>query len=181
MIPKESQPALVLIVALSSLGEVPRHGGQAHVETKLLELGLNLSGTPGVLAGKTSNQIAQFRGDRRPAGDSIRDRSPVEAEPLPVLADDGLGLDDEEGVFPARPEARQCNPEGVINRSEVRARILVGIDRKLLAQDQLNDRLFAPTPEQGGERRDHDRDVSKEDADHRTILLEAMVKIESEP
>ena len=94
--------------------------------------------------------------------------------------DDRLGLDDDEGTLPARPEASQCNPEGPIDRGEVRARVFVGIDRELLAESELNDRLFAPTPEEGWDRFEHERDVSEKVSDHRTTLLETRLKIESE-
>ena len=59
--------------------------------------------------------------------------------------------------------------------------MLVGIDRELLAESQLNDRLFPPTPEQGGERRDYDRYIPEETSDHTAILQEGWAKIESDP
>ena len=58
--------------------------------------------------------------------------------------------------------------------------MLVGIDCKLLAESQFNDRLFAPTPEERGERREYDRDVSEDSSDHLAILPEAVVQVESE-
>ena len=95
-------------------------------------------------------------------------------------ADDGLGLDDEEGVFPARPEARHCHPQRAVDRGEVRARVLLRIDCQLLAKGQLDEHLVAPTPEEGGERCEYDRDVSEDASDHLAILPEAAVQVESE-
>ena len=65
-------------------------------------------------------------------------------------------------------------------QSMMRARVFVGVDRKLLAKGQLDNRLITPTPEQRRNRCEDDRYLFGEGPNHRTILLEPRSKIESE-
>jgi hypothetical protein len=63
--------------------------------------------------------------------------------------DDRVRLDDDQGIFPTRPEPQECNPEGAIQRRESGLRSRLGVHRELLAQSQLDDRLLVPASEEG--------------------------------
>ena len=52
-------------------------------------------------------------------------------------------------ILPARPEARQRNPEGAIQRCELGLRLLLGVDIELLAKGKLDHRLLAAISEEG--------------------------------
>ncbi len=68
VVSKKGQPALFRRVPGFPFGEISGHRCEAHLEAQLLKLSLDLSGPPGAFAGDTSNQLAQFRRDRRSAG-----------------------------------------------------------------------------------------------------------------
>ncbi len=78
-------------------------GGEAHGEAQLFEFGLDLSGTPAVLIRKSTNQGLHFERDGRSTGTALRNGSPVQPETLAVPTDDGVWLDDDQGLFPTRP------------------------------------------------------------------------------
>ena len=59
----------------------------------------------------------------------------------------GLRTNDDEVVSPLRPEPRKGDPEGSVQWAQSRSRPILGVDRKLLAEGKLNDRLFLATPE----------------------------------
>jgi hypothetical protein len=61
-------------------------------------------------------------------------------------------LDDDEGLFPARPEPGQRDPEGAVQRREPGLRSLLGVGRELLAQGKLDDRLRLAPSEEGEDR-----------------------------
>ena len=63
--------------------------------------------------------------------------------------DHRVRLDDDEDLFPARPEPQECNPEGTIERREPGLRSRLGVGRELLAQGQLDDRLLIAASEEG--------------------------------
>src|SRR5881397_2935839 len=50
-------------------------------------------------------------------------------------------------ALPPRPEARQGDPEGAIQRRETRPSVPMGVDRELLPECELDDRLALATPE----------------------------------
>ncbi len=68
-----------------------------------------------IVAGHLANEFSDLKRDLR-SSTSLRSGSPspVEAEALIVPSDHGLGLDDDEGGTPVRPEARQPDPEDSI-------------------------------------------------------------------
>jgi len=79
----------------------------------------------------------------------VRYRSPIETKTFAVPANHGAWLDDYQGVFPARPEPEECNPERAIERAERGSRLFVSVCRELLAQRQLDDCLFVAASEEG--------------------------------
>ncbi len=70
-------------------------------------------------------------------------------EALAVPANHSARLDDDKGVFPARPEPEERNPEGTIERCEFGLRSRLGVRCELLAQGKLDDRLLVAASEEG--------------------------------
>ncbi len=64
-------------------------------------------------------------------------------------ADDGFGLDDDEGLSPSRPELRQEDPEAAVCCCDPGLGSFLGVGGELLAQSELNERLLAPASEEG--------------------------------
>jgi len=104
VIAKERLLPLALIVVGISLWEISRHGGDADGETQLLEFRSDFSGSPTVLVRESTNESLHFDRDRRSSRTRPRDGSPVEPKTLAVPADDCVGLDDDEILFPSRPD-----------------------------------------------------------------------------
>lgn len=156
MVSKECGPSLPLVIASISFWEVTRHGCNADRESQLLELGLDSSRTPRILAGEAMNKLAKLRRDGRSSGSSRRDRPPVAPKALAMPSDHGLGSDNDERRSPSGPNSEKGNPESAIQRGQARARMFVGVHRELLTKRQLDDRLFTLIAKQGWNRGDED-------------------------
>jgi hypothetical protein len=74
----------------------------------------------------------------------LRDRYPVASEAFSMPANDCLRLDDDEGTPPAWPETREGDPEGAVQRPDVRPPSVARVGRELLPQRQFDDRLLTP-------------------------------------
>ena len=72
---------------------------------------------------------ADFLGSRLPA--------PIEFEALAMPSDDGLRLDDDEGLLPAVPDSGEPHPEGAIAGAEPRMLLLSLVDSELLPQGEV--------------------------------------------
>jgi hypothetical protein len=87
--------------------------GLGDLEAELLELAVDPGCAPqGVRLGHPADEGSDLRGNRRAAG-SVRPALPgpeqLEAGPMPP--DDGLGLDDGDGLRPAAPQAGEQDPD----------------------------------------------------------------------
>ncbi len=65
---------------------------------------------------------------------------------LVAAAYDGLRSHQDESASPLRPDAREGNPEGPVQRGEPGPWVLVDVDGELLAEGQLDDGLVLTTP-----------------------------------
>ena len=140
---QEGDPSLALISFGFSIREVPRGRGQADANPQLLQFGLDPSGPPRILRRHSDDEFPDLGGDSGTPRTGPRNRAPVQAKSIPVPADHGLGLDDDEGASPVWPESAECDPESSISRSEARARLLLCVDGELLPEGQLDDGLFS--------------------------------------
>ena len=104
VISEERLPSLTLIAVGTSPREISRDGGETDRDSELLEFCSDLSGAPAVLIRESTDEGLNLRRDRRSSGSRPRDGSPVEPKTLAMPADDGVGLDDDQGVFPIRPD-----------------------------------------------------------------------------
>ena len=170
MISQERGPSLALVIATTSFREVTRHSCEADSESQLLELGLDPSRTPRVLAGEAMNELANLTRNGRPPGPLIRDRPPVAPKALTVPADHGFGLNDDETGLPSGPESKKGNPEVAVKRGKPRARLLVDVGRELLSKRQLDNRLLTLAAEQGRDCGDEHRRIAEEVLDHVATL-----------
>jgi hypothetical protein len=118
VIVKKRLPSLALIVVRISLREISRDSREADRDPKFFEFSPDLSGAPAVLACESTNEGLHLSWNRRPSGSAFRDRSPVQPESLAMPADDSVGLNDEQDLFPFRPAPRQEDPEGSIGWSD---------------------------------------------------------------
>ncbi len=119
VIVQESDPALLLASIGCSLWVITRDGCETDFEAELLEFTVNLSSTPAILVRQSTNECLQLAGDRRSPGPRLRDGPPIEAEPLAVLANHCFRFDEDDGVFPARPE-----PESITQNARSRGESL---------------------------------------------------------
>jgi hypothetical protein len=147
MIPKERAPALTLISVGISLWEISRDRGEANEDPELLEFALNLSGSPAVLVGESLNERSYLSRDRGPTRSGLRDRAPLESESLAMPSGHSVGLNDDQDLFPPRPDPRHQHPEASIGWRDSRAASLLGERRELLAEGEFDDRLLASAPE----------------------------------
>jgi hypothetical protein len=98
------------------------------------------------------DELSHFLWSARPAGSPPGAEPPVEAKPLPVPTHDGLGLDDDHHLPPARPELAQQDPEGTIQGREPGSPSRLGEDGELLAERKLDERLLPLAAEAGPKR-----------------------------
>jgi hypothetical protein len=66
-----------------------------------------------------------------------------------VPTNHGVGLDDDQSLFPPRPELRQQDPEGPIYRSNPGLRSFLGARSELLTQGEFNEYLLIPGSKEG--------------------------------
>ncbi len=87
-----------------------------------------------------------------------------------MSAHDGLGLNDDEGLSPTRPDPGEGDPEGAIEWGVRGSGSLLGIGVELMAEGEFNDRLLAATSEKGADTRKNDERVDDQESDHVSIL-----------
>src|SRR5260370_25222933 len=102
-------------------------GALRDVEPEHLQLTVDSWRTPsGVVSHHTGDEFAQRFRRRLSAGlkAPARDPLPVHLESGAMPAYDGLGLDNEQRLFPSRPAPPQGDPEEPVMGAEARARML---------------------------------------------------------
>jgi hypothetical protein len=181
VIPKKGPPALRLLSNGKSLREVSRDRGKADLKAKLLEFGLDLPRSPGILDSEPLNQLLQLRRELRSAGTALRDPSPIQAEPLAVPPDHRVRLHDDQDLSPARPKPAECDPESSIERSEPWLPMGLGVDGQLLAKGKLHDRLLVAASKESEGRAEQCRDQGQESFHDMGILHEILVWQQSDP
>jgi hypothetical protein len=176
-IPQEGDPSL--LGPGIGLGLVARDRREAHLDSELRQLGLDLPSSPVILGRHPNDECLDVFRDRRSPGSGHGDRTPVAAKSLAVPADHRLWLNDEEGAPPSRPEPGKGDPEGTIQRRETRSRMSMREDRELLAQRELDDRLVLAAPEQSEDApKNRDRE-SHYGPPHSRILRESRPRKEA--
>ena len=142
VIVKERPPPLALMMVRLSLWEISRDCGEADRDPKLRKFSPDLSGSPAVLICESTNEGLHLSRNYRPSGSVLRDRSPVEPKSPAVPADHGVELNDDQDLFPSRPDLRQEDPEAPIGRSDPGSAAFLGVCGQLLTKGEFNDRLL---------------------------------------
>ena len=76
--------------------------------------------------------------------------------------DHRVRLDDDQDLFPSRPEPEQRHPEGAIEGRELGLRSRLGVGCELLPQGQFDDGLLIATSEEGENRaKEHRREIEQ--------------------
>ena len=76
--------------------------------------------------------------------------------------DHRVRLDDDQDLFPSRPEPEQRHPEGAIEGREPGIRSRLGVGCELLPPGQLNDGLLIAASEEGEHRtKEHSHEIEQ--------------------
>jgi len=162
LIAKERHPALSLSLIRRPPWQIPRDGGETYGQSELLEFGVNLPCSPAILQGETTNEGLHFLRHPRSPRTALRDPSPIESESLVMPTDHRVRLDNDQDLFPSRPEPEQRNPEGAIERRELGLRSRLGVGCELLPQGQFDDGLLIAASEEGENRaKEHHREIEQ--------------------
>jgi hypothetical protein len=82
VVSEKGPPALPLALVGLPLRQVARDGREAHGESQLFELRLDLAGAPRILCREPKDQLLQLLGDARPSRAWLRDGSPSRGGPF---------------------------------------------------------------------------------------------------
>ena len=96
-------------------------------------------------------RLADLRGDRWPSGS--REPSPMVTKSPPLPGDYRSRLNDDEGVLPPIPDARDPRPDQAVGGSQARAMRLPLVDGELVTQGQDLHLERGSGSEEGGEER----------------------------
>ena len=138
MIAEERAPSLGRWFSLS--WQVLRDGRLGGCDPELEEFAVNSRRTPGGIGPvHLKDELSDFVGDRRPAG-PVRSAlpTPIEAETLPVPAEDGLRLNEDESATPSGPDLREVGPQESIGgpKRDAPSRALALENEELMAQGE---------------------------------------------
>jgi hypothetical protein len=114
---------MLAVAASVQASQIPRDSPFRYDEAEFLQLTMNLRGSPvRILVRQASDQLTYLLRDLRSAVMRAGTPAPIETEAHAVPSDDSLGLDDDENLTPARPEAAKRGPEQAINGIQRRPR-----------------------------------------------------------
>jgi hypothetical protein len=136
MVAQECRPSLCRLGIPLRFPHPAQHGSLGEVEAEHFQLAVNPWRTPsGVFCDHAKDEFAQFPTDTfsPSAAPMPREPGPIQFEPSPMPADDRLRLDDEERMFPSRPESKEANPKQPIWDGKPRMRMPTCQNGKLLA------------------------------------------------
>ena len=136
--------------------------GESAGQSELLKFGVNLPCSPTILQGETTNERLHFLRYPRSPRAALRDPSPIESESLVMPTNHRVRLDDDQDLFPSRPEPEQRHPEGAIDRRELGLPSRLDIRRELLPQGQFDDCLLIAASEEGEHRaKEHSHEIEQ--------------------
>ena len=135
MVLEEGQPPFARITPAAYAAEIPSHGSFRHLETELLKFAVDLGCAPtGILFCHLADEPSNLLGDLRPTAVRAGSPTPVQVEAGAMPADDSFGLDDDEYLGLARPDAMQGNPKQPVERVQRRPRPFPLENSHLLSQ-----------------------------------------------
>jgi hypothetical protein len=122
-----------------------------NIKTEHKEFSVDARRSPSrVLSNHLEDQLANLFGDP-PSPDLLTnsgDQFPIQTEPRSVPTDDSFGRDDNENLFPSRPESTNRDPEEPVDECQAWPRMPTFQDRELLAEREiLQDKVPTTTKE----------------------------------
>ena len=140
--------------AIEAGGTIPGDGAGRDIPAELLALGGDAVFAPErILTPHPANEGAEVRIDRWPAN-GLRSESPEEPEAGSMPADEGLGLDQEDGVQQSARSGGDGGQDPALRRPEERALDLPAQPDQLLAEQKVlgeEERPWSEEPEHGAE------------------------------
>ena len=162
MVLEKGHPALSLSLIRRPPWQIPRDGCETYGKSELLKFGVNLACSPTILQGETTNEGLHFLRHPRSPRAALRDPSPIESESLVMPTDHRVRLDNDQDLFPSRPEPEQRHPESAIERREPGLRSRLGVGCELLPQGQFDDCLLIAASEEGERRaKEHSQEIEQ--------------------
>ena len=137
MIIQKSRPSLRLLRISRCLSHPSQHRSLRNIETKHLQFTVDARRAPGgVFGNHAKDQFAQLLADAFSSYSVQMPRKtrPIQLEPCPMPANNGLRLDKNQRPLPSRPKLPQHHPEQFIRRGKSRLRMLLLQYCKLLAK-----------------------------------------------
>lgn len=146
MVLKEGQPTLPAISAAVHTTEIASYSSFGDLKAEFQKLTVDLGRSPtGIVLRQAADQVAEFLGHLWSARARARSPPPVPAKASPVPRDHCVGLDNEEHVLPAGPEAAQRDPEQPVERIQNRSWPFPFEDGDLLSKRQYLKRSGSAT------------------------------------
>ena len=134
MVREEGKPALAGIAATSKSSQVPGDRAFRDDKAELQQFAVNLRCSPGtIFSSQAADQASDLLRDFGPPATRPRPPAPVKAEARAMPADNGLGLHDQQGVFPSRPDPPEPYPEEAVQSLHCRSLLFAFKDSELLA------------------------------------------------
>jgi len=140
VIAQERRPPSCRLWIAGCLSHPAQHGLLRNIEAEHLQFTVDARRAPcGVVGDHTEDQLAQFLSHALSshAVPMPREPRPVEPEPRPVPANDRFRLDEDQGLFPIRPELPQDHPEHLVRSGKPRLKVLLFQNGKLLPKGQV--------------------------------------------
>jgi hypothetical protein len=92
-----------------------------------------------------------------------------------VPADDGFGHDDDEVLFPRRPDPSSDYPEKLIDEAETRARMSTVQDSELLAEHEILQNKIPAAAEEANQGSDREKKQAEQARSHTRSTIGSIV------
>lgn len=106
-----------------------------------------------IFGNHSEDQLPNFSGD--PSSPDLltnsRDKSPIQTEPRPVPTDNSFGRDDDESLFPSRPEPTDGDPEEPVDQRQPWPRMPTFQDGELLTKREILKDKISTTKKEANE------------------------------
>src|ERR1700676_4603069 len=140
MITQKGRPSLGRLRTPRPSPHPAQYGSLRKIEAKHFQFAVDARCAPcGVFRDHAKDQLAQFLADAfsTRANPTPREPRPIQLEPCTVPANNSLWLDEDQRVPPFRPEPAQDHPQQLVGSRDLRARIPLLQNDKLLAKSQV--------------------------------------------
>jgi hypothetical protein len=140
MIAQKRRPSFCWLGIPRSLSHPAQHSSLRNIEAEHLQFSVDAWRAPGWVFGDHSeDEVAQFLADASSSSAvaMAREPRPIQLEPCPMPANDGLRLNKDQCPLPSRPKPLQDHPKDFVRCGESRLRMPLFQNGKLLAKSQI--------------------------------------------